>query len=449
MDYLLTRWNEVLKELESLITAITYDLYIETLEPVKVDNNKLIVLSNSSNNKEHVLKFEKNILLKVVKNHFDNVEDLIVLEPSEKEAFLEDVNKVEDYLETTSMFNEQNKLNEKYTFDNFVVGKSNQVVYSACVNVAKNPGLNFNPLYIYGGVGLGKTHLLNAIGNYIRKNNKELKLLYVTCEQFMNDFTKSIREKTIEAFRKKYRDIDVLMVDDIQFIANKTGTQEEFFNTFNDLYQNNKQIILASDKHPKNMETLEDRLKSRFSGGLTQDIQKPDFETRLAILQKKVELKNYNIDNDVLLYLAEKIDSNIRELEGSLNRVISLSMLINKPKATMEEAKEALKDLEITQSQGITIDKIMTVVCRYYNIKKEDLVGKKKNKEVVDPRQNCIYIITELLDVPLITIGEAFGGRDHTTIIHARDKIAENIKTNKSLKTNIDDLIAMIKAENS
>lgn len=449
MNNLLTKWNEVLKEMENLVTAVSYDLYIETLEPVKVDNNKLIILASTLSNKNQLLRLHKEKLLNVVKNHFDNVEDLIIIEPSEKDAFLEDVNKVEDFIETNAMFNEQNKLNEKYTFDNFVVGKSNQVVYSACENVAKNPGINFNPLYIYGGVGLGKTHLLNAIGNYIRKNNKELKLLYVTCEQFMNDFTRSIREKTIEAFRKKYRDVDVLMVDDIQFIANKTGTQEEFFNTFNDLYQNNKQIILASDKHPKNMETLEDRLKSRFSGGLTQDIQKPDFETRLAILQKKVELKNYSIDNDVLLYLAEKIDSNIRELEGGLNRVVSLSMLINKPRATMEDAQEALKDIEITQSQNITIDKIMTVICRYYNIKKEELIGKKKNKEVVDPRQICIYIITELLDVPLITIGEAFGGRDHTTIIHARDKIAENIKTNKSLKTNVDDLIAMIKAENS
>ena len=448
MDNLLSRWHEVLLEMENLVTAVSYDLYIETLEPIKIDNNKLILLASTSTNKNQLLKLHKEKLLNVVKKYFDSIDDLIVLEPGEKESFLEDVNKVEEIKETNEMFNEQNKLNEKYTFDNFVVGKSNQIVYSASLNVAENPGKHFNPLFIYGGVGLGKTHLLNAIGNYIRKNKKELKLLYVTGEQFMNDYTKSIREKNVEDFRRKYREVDVLMVDDIQFIAKGKAMQEEFFNTFNDLYQYNKQIILASDKHPKNIDNMEERLKSRFAGGLIQDIQKPDFETRLAILQKKVEIENYNVDNDVLIYLAEKIDTNIRELEGSLNRVAYLSILVGKEKASMAEAEEALKDVETTKTQSITVDKIMNFVCRYYDIRKEDLIGKKKSKEIVDPRQICIYIITELLDdVPLITIGEAFGGRDHATIIHARDKIAKNIKTNKSLKTNINDLIAMIKSE--
>ncbi|MBQ3214032.1 MAG: chromosomal replication initiator protein DnaA [Clostridia bacterium] len=447
MDSFLTRWNEVLKDMGNLVTAVSYDLYIETLEPIKVDNNKLVVLASTSTNKKQLLRLHKEKLLSAIKNHFENVEDVIVLEPSEKEAFLEDIKQAEETIETNQMLNEKTILNKKYTFDNFVVGQSNKIVYSAALNVAENPGKNFNPLFIYGGVGLGKTHLLHAIGNYVTKNNKDFKIIYVTCEQFMNDFTKSIREKTTEAFRHKYREVDLLMIDDIQFISNKTGTQEEFFHTFNDLHQFNKQIILASDKHPRNIDALEERLRSRFSGGLIQDIQKPDFETRLAILQKKVEIENYSVESNVLEFLAEKIDTNIRELEGSLNKVVSLSILIGKNKATMFEAEEALKDIAISQAQNLSVDKIMEVVCKYYNVKKADLIGKKKNKEIVDPRQICIYLITELMDIPLMTIGNAFGGRDHTTIMHARDKIAQNIKTNKSLKVNIEDLIAMIKSD--
>ena len=448
MDNFLTKWNEVLKDMENLVTAVSYDLYIETLEPIKVEKNRLVLLASTATTKKQLLKLHKEKLLSTVQNHFDNVDDIIVLDPAEKESFLEDVREAEKIIETEQVLNEKNKLNDKYTFENFVVGKSNQIVYSASINVAKNPGKNFNPLFIYGGVGLGKTHLLHAIGNYIRKNNKSIKLLYVTCEQFMNAFTKALKEKNIEAFRQRYREVDVLMVDDIQFISNKTGTQEEFFHTFNDLYQNNKQIILASDKHPRNIEALEERLRSRFAGGLIQDIQKPDFETRLAILQKKVEIENYTVDSDVLEYLAEKIDTNIRELEGNLNKVVSLSILIGKNNASMLEAEEALRDITSSQAQNLTIEKVMDVVCNYYKVKKADLIGKKKNKEIVDPRQICIYLITELIDVPLMTIGNAFGGRDHTTIMHARDKIAQNIKSDKSLKTNVEDLIAMIKSDN-
>jgi len=451
MNNLLSRWNDVLKDMENLVTAVSYDLYIETLEPIKVDKNKLIVLASTSTNKNQLIKLHKEKLLNVVKTHFDNIEDLVVLEPSEKEAFLEEIKENEEIIETNQMMNIKNKLNEKYTFESFVVGKSNQFVYAAARSVAENPGNKYNPLFIYGGVGLGKTHLLHAIGNYIKKNNKNIKILYVTSEQFTNDYIQALKadrkENANKAFRDKYREVDILMIDDIQFIANKTSTQEEFFHTFNDLYQLDKQIVISSDKHPRNMETLEERLKSRFTGGLIQDIQKPDYETRLAILQKKVEIENYNVDSDVLEFLAEKINTNIRELEGSLNKVVSLSSLIGKDKATMFEAEEALKDITAAQGQNLSVEKIMDTVCKYYDVKKADLVGKKKNKEIVDPRQICIYLITELMDIPLITIGNAFGGRDHTTVIHARDKISQNIKTDRSLKTNIDDIIAMIKSD--
>ncbi len=446
-NVLFTPWSKVLKEMQSEVTAVSYDLYLKTLEPIKYEDGKLIFLATTENNKNQLLKLHYNKLYNACEKYFGPIEELIVLEPDEGKELLEEVRQAEEELRIKHEFDEKNKLNEKYTFDTFVVGSSNQVVYYACKNVAKNPGKNFNPLFIYGGVGLGKTHLLHAIGNDIRKNFPKIKLLYVTCEQFMNDFTRAIREKTNEAFRKKYREIDVLMVDDIQFIANKTGTQEEFFHTFNDLYQHNKQIVLASDKHPRNMETLEERLKSRFAGGLIQDIQKPDYETRLAILEKKVILENYNVEPNVLCYLAEKIDTNIRELEGSLNKVVSLAMLMGKPQATMFEAEEALKDIEFDRSQHLTVDRIIDLVCKYYNVKRSDLVGKKKNKEIVDPRQVCMYVATELLDVPLMTIGESMGGRDHTTVMHARDKIAENMRKDKALKTEIDDLITMLKSE--
>ncbi len=446
-NVLYTPWSKVLKEMQSEVTAVSYDLYIKTLEPIKYEGGKLIFLATTENNKNQLLKLHFNKLRNACEKFFGPIEELIVLEPNEGKELLEEVREAEEELRIKHEFDEKNKLNEKYTFDTFVVGSSNQVVYYACKNVAKNPGKNFNPLLIYGGVGLGKTHLLHAIGNYIRKNFPKTKLLYVTCEQFMNDFTRAIREKTNEAFRKKYREIDVLMVDDIQFIANKTGTQEEFFHTFNDLYQHNKQIVLASDKHPRNMETLEERLKSRFAGGLIHDIQKPDYETRLAILEKKVMLEDYKVESNVLEYLAEKIDTNIRELEGSLNKVVSLAMLIGKPQATMFEAEEALKDIEFDRAQHLTVDRIIDLVCKYYNVKRSDLVGKKKNKEIVDPRQVCMYVATELLDVPLMTIGESMGGRDHTTVMHARDKIAENMRKDKALKTEIDDLITMLKSE--
>ncbi len=450
MDSLLTNWNEVLKAMTKLVTAVSYDLYIETLEPIKIDNNKLILLASTASNKNQLLKLHGDKLLDEVKKHFDNVNDLVILEPSEKEAFLEDIKEAEALIEAKNILNDKNKLNEKYTFESFVVGKSNQFVYAAARSVAENPGKKYNPLFIYGGVGLGKTHLLHAIGNYVKKTRKDLRILYVTSEQFTNDYIQALKadkkENANKAFRDKYRDIDLLMVDDIQFIANKTSTQEEFFHTFNDLYQLDKQVVISSDKHPRNMETLEERLRSRFTGGLIQDIQKPDFETRLAILQKKVEIERYSVDPDVLIYLAENINTNIRELEGSLNKVVSLSSLIGKQKATIEDAEEALKDIAISQSQNLTVDRIIDIVCKYYNIKKEDLISKKKNKEIVDPRQICMYIITELLDVPLITIGDALGGRDHTTVIHARDKITSAIKTNKNLKTDIEDLIAMIKS---
>ena len=453
MSNLITKWNSVLSDMENIVTAVSYDLYINTLEVLGEDDGRLILVASTAQNKNQIHKFLEDKLLSCVKKYFENVEELLILEPNEKEQYMTNKEKTEKEIEKEEPFSrEKSRLNEKYTFENFVVGKSNQFVYAAAQSVAENPGKKYNPLFIYGGVGLGKTHLLHAIGNYIRKNNPELKALYVTSEQFTNDYIQALKadrkENSNKLFRDKYREVDVLMIDDIQFIATRTSTQEEFFHTFNDLYQLDKQIVISSDRHPRNMETLEERLRSRFEGGLIHNIQKPEFETRLAILEKKAEQEGANVDSEVLEYLAEKIDTNIRELEGSFNKVISLASLMGKKRATMEEAKEALKDYQEEQISSITTEKIIDQVCKYYKVRKEDLVGKKRNKEIVDPRQVCIYIITKLLDIPLMSIGEAIGGRDYTTVIHARDKVTANIKKDKSLDADINHIISMIKESN-
>ena len=443
------QWEEILDIIESEVTAVSFDLWLKTLEPLDIIDNKLILLASSTTAKNQLLKLHKDKLNSAIERILDGVDEFVAIAPDEKEEFFKNLN-----IEKNNIKQKENKkslFNEKYSFDNFVVGKSNQFVYAAARSVAEEPGIKYNPLFFYGGVGLGKTHLLHAIGNYLTKTRPELNIVYVTCEKFTNDYIESLRsgkDNSLQAFRGKYRNVDVLMIDDIQFISNKTGTQEEFFHTFNDLYQNNKQIIISSDRPPKEIATLEDRLRSRFTSGLIQDIQQPDFETRLAILQKKAQIEKYNIDNEVLSFVAEKIDTNIRELEGMLSKVVFYASLLGKPSATMNEAMEAMKDHIDNSKEKITADKIINVVCNYYNIKKEDLVGKKKNKEIVEPRQICMYLISEILELPLASIGSLFGGRDHTTVIHARDKVGSLIKTNYNLKTTITDLKAMIKVDN-
>lgn len=271
--------------------------------------------------------------------------------------------------------------------------------------------------------------------------------MYVTCNNFTNDYINSLRsgkDYTNSQFREKYRNLDVLIIDDIQFISNRTSTQEQFFDTFNDLYQNNKQIIIASDRPPKEIATLEERLRSRFSMGLIQDIQSPDFETRLAILQKKAQQDNHNVDDEVLTYIAENCDTNIREMEGILSKVCFYSELLGKEKATLDDVEEALKDHIDHKKVDISAERIINCVCQYFSLSKDDLVGKKKSKDIVEPRQICMYIICEMLDLPLTSIGELFGGRDHTTVIHAREKITQGIKENNRIKIVVSDIKNMI-----
>lgn len=450
MQDLSSLWQAVLDKLELTVSNVSFVMWFRPLKVVDfVDNKKLVISANSISAKNQILRNYFDKLSKAVSDIFGENIEIEVLDQNEEIEYVK-VNgekTKEKEIEVT-----KNPFNPKYTFDNFVVGKSNQFVYAAARAVAEHPGEKFNPLFIYGGVGLGKTHLLHAIGNYIKEFNPNLNVLYVTCEQFANDYIESLgsmsttKSKAVLEFRTKYRNLDVLMVDDIQFISKKTSTQEEFFHTFNELYQNNKQIIITSDRPPKDIETLADRLRSRFTCGLIQDIQSPDLETRIAILRKKCQLEKYVIDDDVIDLIAEKINTNIREIEGMLSKVYFLATLSNKHSATMEEALEAFNgQIEEDKNEGLSPDDIIDTVCKYFDITRQDIVGKKKSKDVVEPRMIAIYLINEILEIPLVSIGKIFGGRDHTTIMHSRDKISDELKTSHKIKSFVSEIKKMLK----
>ena len=343
---------------------------------------------------------------------------------------------------------EQANLNPKYTFDTFVVGGNNNFAHAASLAVAESPGEIYNPLFLYGGVGLGKTHLMHSVAHFILEKDPTKKVLYVTSEAFTNELidalksgkTSSSHESAINLFREKYRNIDVLLIDDIQFIIGKESTQEEFFHTFNHLHVSGKQIIISSDKPPKDLETLEARLRTRFEWGLIADISSPDYETRMAILKKKADVENLNVPNEVMVYIATKIKSNIRELEGALIRIVAYSSLTNR-EITVDLATEALKDIiSNKQNKSITIDLIQDVVAAYFNLRVEDLKSQRRTRNVAYPRQIAMYLSRKLTDMSLPKIGEEFGGRDHTTVIHAYEKISETLNNDESLEHTINDI---------
>lgn len=440
-------WKAVLDKLELTVSNVSFIMWFKPIKVLDlVDNKHLVIAANTTSAKNQISRNYFDKLSSAVTDIFGSDLTIEVLDPAEEIEYIKTHGDAgEKEVEVT-----KNPFNAKYTFDNFVVGNSNQFVYAASRAVAEHPGEKFNPLFIYGGVGLGKTHLLHAIGNYLKEFSPNLNVMYVTCEQFANDYIESLgsqtKNKAVLEFRSKYRNLDVLMVDDIQFISKKTSTQEEFFHTFNELYQNNKQIIITSDRPPKEIETLADRLRSRFTSGLIQDIQQPELETRIAILRKKCQLENYSIDDDVIDYIAEKINTNIRELEGMLSKVYFLANLSNKTSATMEDAIAAFDgQLEEDRNDGLSADDIIDTVCKYFDITKQDIVGKKKSKDVVEPRMIAIYLISEILEIPLVSIGKMFGGRDHTTIMHSRDKITDELKTSHKIKSFISEIRKMLK----
>jgi chromosomal replication initiator protein len=338
-----------------------------------------------------------------------------------------------------------NMLNPKYTFDTFVIGSGNRFAHAASLAVAEAPAKAYNPLFIYGGVGLGKTHLMHAIGHYVLDHNPSAKVVYLSSEKFTNEFINSIRDNKAVDFRNKYRNVDVLLIDDIQFLAGKEQTQEEFFHTFNTLHEESKQIIISSDRPPKEIPTLEDRLRSRFEWGLITDITPPDLETRIAILRKKAKAEGLDVPNEVMLYIANQIDTNIRELEGALIRVVAYSSLINKD-INADLAAEALKDIiPSSKPRVITIHEIQRVVGEHYNVKLEDFKAKKRTKSVAFPRQIAMYLSRELTDFSLPKIGEEFGGRDHTTVIHAHEKISKLIQSDAQFQKQLAEINELLK----
>lgn len=435
-------WASALEKLQKAVSTISYDLWVKSLEPIDFKDGIFYLSTTSEQAKNRIMAILKGDIHVALTSSCDDIKDFVVLDPVEREAY--NKNKEVAIANESQKLPGVNNFNPKYTFDNFIVGNSNKYVYAACKGVAENPAVGINPLFIYGGVGLGKTHLLHAVGNYINHNKPELNVMYCTCEKFTNDYVKSLQGNfnAKNNFKEKYRNLDVLIIDDIQFISKAESTQEEFFHTFNSLFENGKQIIIASDRPPREIATLQERLRSRFSMGIIQDIQSPDYETRLAILMKKAQEENYVVADEVNEYIAEHFDTNIREMQGILSKVWFYASLTGKKVATMEDLKEALRDHDFSDKQNLTADRIIDCVCKYFSVKREDLLGKKKNKEIVEPRQICMYTICTLLDMPLLSIGQLFD-RDHTTVIHARDKISQVMEENQRIKIAVSDIRAM------
>ncbi len=446
LEKILEKWEEILlyiKE-EYEITDVSYKTWLLPLTPYSVDKDILTIIVPDDIFLNYVKK-KYELLLKVT------VEEITGF-PCEIQFILQDQVRekqepagkklIQNTNATVSQLAIQNaNLNPRYTFDTFVVGKNNNLAHAASLAVAESPGEIYNPLFIYGGVGLGKTHLMHSIAHFILKNNPNSKILYVTSEKFTNELIDAIRNKnniSTTEFREKYRNNDVLLIDDIQFIIGKESTQEEFFHTFNALYEAKKQIIISSDRPPKEIETLEERLRSRFEWGLTVDIQPPDYETRMAILRKKEELEGYNIDNEVIKYIASNVKSNIRELEGALTKIVAFSKL-NKREINTALAEEALKDLISPNSvTEVTPELIIKVVSEHFGITPGDIVAQKRSKELVFARQIAMYLCGNMTNESLQNIGKALGGRDHTTIIHGTKKIVSTLEKDETLRNTID-----------
>ena len=429
-------WDKTLDLIKVELTEVSFNTWLKAIQPISLTDN-VFTFSVPDDFTKGILEARyltliRNALKQVSSTYYD-IKLVIGTEEKEMEQ-AEERNR-----DKASEEQSNSSLNPKYTFDTFVIGNSNRLAHAASVAVAESPAKAYNPLFIYGGVGLGKTHLMHAIGHYILNQNKKAKVVYVSSETFTNELINSIRDDRNEEFRNKYRTIDVLLVDDIQFIAGKERTQEEFFHTFNALHEANKQIIISSDRPPKEIPTLEDRLRSRFEWGLIADIQAPDLETRIAILKKKAKMENIQISDNVMLLIAKKIQSNIRELEGALIRIVAYSSLTN-GEINEDLAEEALKDI-ITNIKPkiVSVNTIKDAVGSYFNLKIEDFNAKKRNKSIVYPRQIAMYLCREITDLSLPKIGEEFG-RDHTTIMHAHEKISNEIKIDPNLKSIIEDL---------
>ncbi|MGM0165060.1 chromosomal replication initiator protein DnaA [Enterococcus sp. AZ135] len=425
-------WQELKDSYKNDLNPASYDAWVGTAKPLALTNNQLTIEVTSDLHKRY---WEKHLAAKIVEIGFKVTGDEIMplfVTPDEAPPVSIVEKEEPPKVETTK----RAMLNPKYTFDTFVIGKGNQMAHAAALVVAEEPGSIYNPLFFYGGVGLGKTHLMHAIGHQMLVINPHAKVKYVSSETFANDFINSIKNKTSEEFRQEYRKVDLLLVDDIQFFADKEATQEEFFHTFENLYNDNKQIVLTSDRLPNEIPKLQERLVSRFAWGLSVDITPPDLETRTAILRKKAQAENLEIPDDTLSYIAGQIDSNIRELEGALVRVQAFATM-NSADITTSIAADALKSLKGTSNTQLSISKIQDEVAKFYHIQVKDLKGKKRVKTIVVPRQIAMYLSREMTENSLPKIGAEFGGKDHTTVIHAHEKIRQLIKKDSSFQQEI------------
>ena len=437
-------WKKIREILQASMSTVTYNTYISKLVPVDIDGTKIVLKTDTEFFANYIGKSLTEKIKEAFKKADTGITDFELVVEGNDEVYFTSVEEEdgEDYSPAT--------IDPRFTFESFVAGKSNEFVFAAAKSVAKNPGANFNPLYIYGASGLGKTHLLQSIANYINLHKPGLRVLYTTCEKFINELNDSIylnkgNNRDMQArFRSRYRNVDVLLIDDVQFLAKKQAVQEELFHTFNALQAENKQIVLTSDVPPKEISTLEERLRTRFEGGLIADIQPPDTETKIAILKQKAYERKAILPADVLEFLARDSGTDVRTLEGRLTKVIFASKLHEKP-ITLELAATALNEaVSEEEHETVTSDKIIGSVCSFYKLTRDKLLGKSKKKELVQPRQICAFLMCEIMNIPLVSIGEALGGRDHTTVIHSREKVSNLIKVNDRVAKEVEDIRNMI-----
>ena len=445
-------WIKFTDKFKESVSEKVFDVWINPIMPLEVtDTYYKVAVQNNFFKKvieEKYAKTIESILSSIMEKNITLIIDTI--EESEGKQIIPEIKPAEEPMrplfkaEREDEIDESN-LNPKYIFENYVMGNSNRFAYAAALAVANNPASTYNPLFLYGGVGLGKTHLMHAIGNRIKQNDPTMKVLYISSENFTNEIINSIYNKNTEAFRRKYRNIDCLIIDDIQFLKGKEQTQVEFFHTFNDLRDSNKQIIISSDRLPKEIETLEDRMRSRFESGLIADIQPPDLETRMAILRQKAVNDKIELPNEVLTLLATSITSNIREIEGVYTKVVAYSSLMNVP-VTLDITKKILDDMgNVVQVKQITFESITQAVAEHYHIKVDELFNKKRTQNIAYPRQIAMYLCRELADMSYPRIGELFGGRDHTTVIHAYEKISNKSKVDSKLQNDLNALKDLLK----
>lgn len=443
--------NELLNQAKELLknemTNISYATWIKTLEIGNIYDNKIELITTNAMQTDAIKSRYCDLIINTFNFLTNKSWQLEIIDSSDSANLSSAQEALENSFDSLTSSPEYSKtsLNPKYTFDTFVVGNNNRFAHAAALAVSEAPSSMYNPLFIYGGVGLGKTHLMQAIGNEILKRDSSKKVLYVTSEAFTNELVNAIKDANYknELFRNKYRNIDILLIDDIQFFAGKNTAQEEFFHTFNTLHQNGKQIILSSDKPPRDIALLEDRLKSRFEWGLIADISMPDYEMRLAILRKKTQLEGILIDDDILSLIATKIDSNIRELEGVLNKILAYTSLTHSP-ITIEVVEKAINDVTLQKENIISADYIQDVVSNYFKIDKRDMISAKKSNDIAYPRQIAMYLCRTVGQMSFPRIGNDFGGRDHTTVMHAFKKIEKEIKENTNTKLIVESVKTII-----